>query len=169
VVSVLGAPSPIGGAYRDVLSGLSIQLAEPTTNMNNPPNRIRTGGGQTGTLEFRRRITNNTGGALTALRLRFVDLTTLNSPGYSTPAPVQADLRPASGPDGTIAPTSIGVTSLSGLTLITPPAQPIGGGLNSVLLLPATPLAHGASVDVNIVLGISRVGNFRFLATVEGR
>ena len=95
------------------------------------------------------------------------DLSTLNSPGYSNPA--QADLRPGSGPNGSIAATSIGVTSLTGLTLLAPPVQAIGGGVNSVLLLPVAPLANGASIDINIVLNISRVGSYRFFITVEAQ
>jgi hypothetical protein len=45
----------------------------------------------------------------------------------------------------------------------------MGGGLNSVLVFPVSPLVNGASIDLNIVLSISRVGNYRFLATVEAR
>ena len=167
VQSILGAPSPTNSSLRDVLSGLLIQMAEPLVGPNLNPNRIRTGVLNSGTLQFRRRITNNTGAPITSLRLRVNDLSTLNSPGYSNPA--QADLRPGSGPNGSITATSIGVTALTGLNLLTPPAQAIGGGVNSILLFPAAPLADGNFIDINIVLNISRVGSYRFFITVEAQ
>ncbi|MBX7187522.1 MAG: hypothetical protein K1Y01_20425, partial [Vicinamibacteria bacterium] len=67
-----------------------------------------------------------------------------------------------------IAPTSIGATSAAGLTLLTPPAQAMGGGLNSVLTIPGG-LAPGASVDINIALYVARVGGYRFFATIEAQ
>ena len=168
VQSILGAPAPTGANLRDVYSGLNIQMAEPLVGPNLNPNRIRTGSGNSGTLEFRRRITNNTGASITAIRLRVTDLSTFNSPGYTNPT--QADLRPGSGSTfATIAATSINVTSLTGLTLKTPPAQAIGGGVNSVLVLPVAPLANGASIDLNIRLNISRIGSYRFFITVEAQ
>lgn len=167
VQSILGAPAPTKKNLRDVYNGLTVLMAEPLVGPNLNPNRIRTGVANSGTLEFRRRITNNTGASISALRLRVNDLSTLNSPGYLTPS--QADLRPGTGPDVAITATSIGVSALEGLTLLTPPVQAIGGGVNSILLLPSAPIANGASIDINIRLNISRVGSYRFFMTVEAQ
>ncbi|MBX7185197.1 MAG: hypothetical protein K1Y01_08655 [Vicinamibacteria bacterium] len=167
VQAVLGSPAPTRMAFADVYSGLTVALIEPNLGINAPPNRARVlAGGDR--LEFRRRITNNTASTITSLRLHFTELTTYQSPGYS-PGTSQADLRPNTGPTAAIAPTtSTGVTSVSGLTLLPPPTQAIGGGLNSILLIPGS-LAPGASLDINIALYITRVGSYRFFATVEGQ
>ena len=94
VPSVLGAPSP---TRLDTLRRLQRpdhdRMAEPksdrTTPEPDPPTGTPGGGDR---LEFRRRITNNTGSTITASALRFTDLTTVvNSPGYATPT--QADIR----------------------------------------------------------------------------
>ncbi|MBX7185738.1 MAG: Ig-like domain repeat protein [Vicinamibacteria bacterium] len=167
VQSVLGAPSPTNGNTRDVYDSLTVSLIEPSLNVNAGPNRVRilAGGDR---LEFRRRITNNSASPIASLRLHFMDLTTFQSPGYS-PGTSQADLRPNTSATVSIVPTtSTGVTSVSGLTLITPPAQSMGGGLNSILTIPGG-LAPGASVDINIALFVTRVGGYRFFATIEGQ
>ncbi len=59
---------------------------------------------------------------------------------------------------------------MQGLSLETPPAQPMGGGLNSTLVyaLPS-PLANGASVDVNMVFEVYKGGSFAFTTVSEGR
>ncbi|MBX7187282.1 MAG: choice-of-anchor D domain-containing protein [Vicinamibacteria bacterium] len=165
VQSVLGAPSPTGSGTADIYERLAVSLIEPNANVNMPPNRSRVlAGGDR--LEFRRRVTNNTGAPITMLRLRFVELTTFQSPGYATGS--QADLRPGS--SVTVGPmiTSFGAVTPVGLTLLTPPGQPLGGGLNSILRIPGG-LASGASIDLNIALYVFRVGGYRFFATIEGR
>jgi hypothetical protein len=56
-------------------------------------------------------------------------------------------------------------------TLEVPPAQPNGGGFNSTLSVSAvtlaTPLADGASVNVQFMLGIQQTGTFKFFINVE--
>ena len=49
--------------------------------------------GALGTLSVRRRFTNQTGAAITRLRFRVVDITTLNSPGYSQVDPGRRSRR----------------------------------------------------------------------------
>lgn len=164
VQSILGAPSPSHSANRDVLAGVTVSLIEPAAGANDAPNRVRVYT-PVDRFELRRRVTNNTGAALGAIRLRVVDITTLNSPGYATPT--QAELRPNSSATEAITATSIGVTSVTGLGLLTPPAQSSGGGWNSVLTVPGGSLANGASIDVNIALAISREGTETFTFTVE--
>ena len=102
-------------------------------------------------LEFRRTFTNNTAGALNALRFKITSLTGVNSPGGV------ADLRPT---DSTTFGTFQGLT-LEGmpsasyvLTTPTTPPYPAGtlpnGGLNSTWRLVTAPIPPAGSVDVNL-------------------
>ena len=123
--------------------------------------------GALGTLAIRRRFTNTTGAPVTRLRFRIVDVTTLNSPGTGL-----ADLRALTGVDITNASLSGGGTTLiRGLTLDEPPTQTNGGGANSSLaagvITLAAPLANGASINCNFLLGVQTGGNFRFFINVE--
>jgi hypothetical protein len=60
---------------------------------------------------------------------------------------------------------------LLGTTLEQPPAQPNGGGTNSSLaagtITTGTPLAPGASINVQFLLGIQTTGSFKFFFTIE--
>ena len=55
--------------------------------------------------------------------------------------------------------------------LETPPAQPLGGGFNSsattATITLGTPLAPGASVNLQILLGVQNSGSFKFFFNVE--
>jgi hypothetical protein len=149
------------------------------------PNRSRSftmvTNGNFGTLTIRRRVTNSTGGNVTRLRFRVIELTTFPSPGGGL-----ADLRALTssdevsvGPVGDAATCLAGTGSAAtpctvpvrGLTLEQPPAQSNGGGYNSTLsagtVTLGTPLADGASLLVNFVLGIQTTGTFRFYIIVE--
>jgi hypothetical protein len=127
----------------------------------------------TGTLSIRRRFTNNTGQSVTRLRFRIVDITTFPSIAGT------ADLRAISSSQVTATCQSEGgtphlcsdnaspQTTIEGTTLETDAqGQPNGGGLNSTLSL-ATPLAAGASVNVQFLLGVEQNGTFRFFVNVE--
>jgi hypothetical protein len=121
-----------------------------------------------GTLVVRRKFTNNTGAAVTRLRVRVIDITSTNAaPGGSG----QADLRALSSTTQTVAITGGGSVTVQGLTLEQPPTQARGGGLNSSLaagtITLATPLANGASINVNLLLGVVQGGTFRFFINVE--
>jgi len=164
IQSILGAPSPTKSGTRDTYAGVSGSLIEPLVGVNLNPNRVHLTNAPGDRLEFRRRLTNNTGATLHALRLRFMVLATYWSPGYEVPT--QADLRPSTSATVTLAPTSIGATTMQGLTLLTPPVQPIQGGLNSVLTLPGG-LASGASIDINMALRVFRAGSYAYFATIE--
>ena len=148
------------------------------------PNRSRsfTGvpNGTFGTLTIRRRVTNSTGGNVTRLRFRVVEMTTFPPPGGGV-----ADLRLlTSVNEVSVGPVNDAATctasgagappcsvNVSGLTLEAPPAQPNGGGYNSTVsagtITLGTPLANGASINVNFLLGIQTTGTFRFLVIVE--
>ena len=134
-----------------------------------------------GTLTIRRRVTNSTGGDVTRLRFRVIELTTFPSPGGGV-----ADLRALTSldevsvgqvndPATCLAGTGSAATPCSvpvkGLTLEQSSAQPFGGGYNSTLsagtVTLGTPLASGGSLPVNIKLGVQQTGTFRFIITIE--
>ena len=121
---------------------------------------------------------NNTGAPVTRLKLRIVDFTTLGSDGI-------ADLRVLSGTTGPVSGIQDAGTCLAsngsattpctvtvvGATLETPPAQPNGGALNSSVsagtITLATPLAPGASVNLQILLLVKKTGSFKFFFNIE--
>ena len=148
-------------------STIKASLVAPCMSSSSPPNRVRTGSGNSGTLELRRKFTNNTGGAVTRLRFRIVDIT-----GFPQIVPF-ADLRAVTSTSSNSDPQPCGggTVDLQGLTLETPPAQALGGGFNSSLsagtITLATPLAAGASINVNFLLNIVQAGTFRFFVNVE--
>lgn len=163
----LGAPGP-ENLSSPVNRASTIKASLVATCMSSAaaPNRVRTGSGNSGTLELRRKFTNNTGGSVTRLRFRIVDIT-----GAPFIVPF-ADLRPITSTSSSESqPCGGGTINLTGLTLETPPAQGIGGGFNSTLsvgsITLASPLANGASVDVNFVSNILQAGSFRYLIIVE--
>ncbi|HEY0192664.1 MAG TPA: hypothetical protein VGC42_16205, partial [Kofleriaceae bacterium] len=125
-----------------------------------------------GTLDLRQTFTNNTGGSLTRLRFRIVDLTTFPAPsGF-------ADLRPRTSTAVVVTvdrpPCTTGTSNITvaGTTLEQPPSQPNGGGFNSSMSVDtitlAQPLAAGATVDVRFLLGIQQTGRFKFGLVPEG-
>jgi PASTA domain-containing protein len=113
-----------------------------------------------GTITIRRRLTNNSGVPLTRLALRIVDITTFPSPSGIS------DLRPRTSAD-----TTVGGTTVRGTTLEQPPSQPNGGGFNSSMWVPAvtpvTPLQPGASIAIQVLIGIQQTGSYRFCAQIE--
>jgi hypothetical protein len=137
--------------------------------------RVRTAAGanpttaQYGTLRIRRKFTNTTNNVnLTTLRFRVVGITTLGSPGAGSG---QADLRVVSSSpaDFNVTLTDGSVVPVRGTQVETPPAQPNGGGLNSavITITTATPLAPGASVNIEFTLGVQQQGAFSFFVNVE--
>jgi uncharacterized repeat protein (TIGR01451 family) len=126
-----------------------------------------------GTIDFRRRFTNNTGGAVTRLRFRITNTTNPSTPGA-------ADLRARSS-SGIIvggvndAATCGGATPCSvnvvGTTLEQPPAQTSGGGVNSTLgvgtITLGTPLPGGASVNLHLLFGVQQHGDYHLSIVIE--
>lgn len=174
VQSQLGAPGPenkLSPIQRNVT--VKPQLIEPTVTTNSAPNRVRdltpVTNGALGTLSVRRRFINQTGGPVTRLRFRVVEITTLNSPGYSPGGP-QADVRMVDGADFDIM-TTLGALTVRGLTVEQPLplTQPLGGGLNSSLtvVIPGGVLVNGATIDVHFLLGVQQGGVFRAYVNVE--
>ena len=118
-----------------------------------------------GTFSIRRRWTNNTGEALTRLRFRIVNITSFPSDG-------RADLRAISSGQVTgVVVTGGGTVTLEGTTLEQPPGQPLGGAFNSTLsadtITLATPLAPGASINLQFLLGVQQPGAYSFFVNVE--
>jgi hypothetical protein len=52
-----------------------------------------------------------------------------------------------------------------------PPFQPLGGGLNALILTGSitlfAPLTSGSSIDLHFLLGVQQPGQFRFYINVE--
>jgi hypothetical protein len=99
------------------------------------------------------------------LRFRIVDIT-------SGPAAAgTADLRVLSSSGTVTDSTGTVVATINGLRLKEPPNQDAGGGLNSTLRAGTidlrTPLAPGASIDVQFLLGVQTGGTYRFFVSVE--
>src|SRR5262249_37573660 len=152
-------------------STFSAALLDPCVVSSVPPNRVRDftsdppNNSTFGTLDIRRTFTNNTGGAVTRLRFRIIDLDTFPAaagfadlrPGTSTSVVVTVDRPPCGSGTSNI--------TVNGTTLEQPPSQPNGGGFNSSMaagtVTLGTPLANGASIDLRFLLGIQQTGNFR--------
>ena len=120
-----------------------------------------------GAMSIRRVITNNTANDVTRLRFRIIDITTLPAPAGI------ADLRvltsSGSTEDDPCQPGEL--ITIAGLTLETPPSQPLGGGLNSTLsagtIALDAPLAPNSSITVSFLLGVQQTGKFKFFVNVE--
>jgi hypothetical protein len=178
--SILGAPGPenlYGPAERN--ARFKSSFVGPCTGQSTDPDstcarvRIQTSdplepNDPQGTLLIRRRWTNRTGAAVTHLRFRVADVTTLNSPGYA-PGNAQADLRVLDSANRTV---GAGTLALKGAAVEdAPPLQAAGGGLNASLRVGdvtlSSPLAHGDSINVEFRLGVFQPGTFRFVVNVE--
>ncbi|HLM57724.1 MAG TPA: hypothetical protein VK422_16580 [Pyrinomonadaceae bacterium] len=176
--SALGMPGPQNlGSPRLRLGQHPVSLFDPNVGASTAPNRERSSivvpNGQNGTLRFRRTITNNTASPVTRYKIRVVDISTLQSPttpqpGRPTPCTAPcADLRVLSSSDEAAVATSTGPKPTSGTTLDFSGFQPLGGGYNSSLNVNQVPVAPGASVNVNMLVGIMRGGTARFFFFVE--
>jgi len=179
----LGAPGPENlSSPIQRNASFAVNLLDVCVGGASPPNRVRdftsdpANNSTFGTLDIRRTVTNNTGGNVTRLRFRVIDLTTFPAPSgiadlrprTSTAVVVTVD-RPPCG-SGTSNVTVQG-TTLEIATPDPPFGQPNGGGFNSSMsagtVTLATPLANGASIDVRFLLGIQQTGSFKFYFNIE--
>jgi hypothetical protein len=144
--------------------------ASPNRERDSTPNSCGTstpaGNCTSGTLTIRRTFTNQTGGNVTRLRFRVVDITTApQGAGNGT-----ADLRVLTSLALSNVSTSQGNKNVAAMTL-DPPTQNVGSGYNSSIaaggITLGTPLAANASVSVQFVLGVQQTGSFRFFVIVE--
>lgn len=185
----LGAPGPENLASpirRD--AAMPFVLVDASVQASAPPNRLRdstsdpANASTFGTLAVPRRITNNTGGPVTRLQFRIVELTTWPAPNG------MADLRArttsasftVSGINdaNTCAATGTPITTPCMVTVqpttLTQPPNPlgyVGGGQNAILavgtITTSEPLQDGQSINVQFLLGVQRTGLFRFLIIIE--
>lgn len=169
----LGAPGPenLSGPINRT-SNLPASLIFPCVSASASPNRVRditadpANNSTFGTIEIRRKYTNNTGGNVTRLRFHITDITTFPAPSGI------ADLRPRTSTAVVVADPCVGGNvTIQGTTLEQPPSQPNGGGFNSSMsagtITLATPLANGASINLRFLIGIQQSGSFRFGVNVE--
>ena len=174
----LGAPGPSNlSSPIERNASFAVNLLDICVAAASPPNRVRdftsapAQNSTFGTLDIRRTVVNNTGGNVTRLRFRIVDLTTFPAPSGI------ADLRPRTSTAVVVTvdrpPCGSGTSNVTvqGTTLEQPPSQLNGGGFNSSLsagvVTLATPIANGASVDLRFLLGIQQTGSFKFFFNVE--
>jgi hypothetical protein len=174
----LGAPGPENlSSPIERNASFNVGLLDVCVVATSPPNRVRDftsdppNNSTFGTLDIRRSVVNNTGGNVTRLRFRIVDLTTFPAPSGI------ADLRPRTSTAVVVTvdrpPCGSGTSNVTvqGTTLEQPPSQPNGGGFNSSMsagtVTLATPVANGASLDVRFLLGIQQTGSFKFFINVE--
>src|SRR5262249_53900460 len=136
----LGAPGPENlSSPIQRNSSVPNDLLDPCAAKNSPPNQVRDftsdppNNSTFGTLDIRRTFTNNTGGNVTRLRFRIIDVTTFPAPSGI------ADLRPRTSTTVVVTvdrpPCGSGSSniSVSGTTLEQPPSQPNGSGFNGSL------------------------------------
>jgi len=160
---VLGAPGPENLASHIVRNAtIKARLLAPTLASSVDPNRVRNGTGNSGTLSFRRTLTNNTGQPITSFRFRVNDLSTLGNEVNTS----SAQLALTDGVSFTYDPDNnpnTANTSVLSTTLEAPSATSPGGGLNTSLRvnLPQA-IAPGATFSINITFNIVRAGNYRF-------
>jgi hypothetical protein len=132
----------------------------------------------TGTLSIRRRFTNSTGQSVTRLRFRIVDITTFPAPlGTAdlraiSSSQVTATCQSENGTPHLCSDNASPQTVIEGTTLETDAlGQSNGGAFNSTLsagtVTLGSPLANGASVNLQFLLGVEQNGAFRFFINVE--
>ncbi|HEX5709367.1 MAG TPA: hypothetical protein VFX96_18845 [Pyrinomonadaceae bacterium] len=160
----LGAPGPenlSSPIVRSSASGAGVippSLIDSCVASSSPPNRVRDMTNDPGepndtfgSLFIRRKFTNNTGGNVTRLRFRIIDITVFPTEAFFLPPPPNnfcgapgsdcaADLRPLTSTDVVVTidgpPCGSGTANISvrGTTLeqaASPENQPNGGGFNS--------------------------------------
>jgi hypothetical protein len=186
----LGAPGPENlSAPIQRNSTVTVNLLDSTIASSTPPNRVRdftmdgANNSSQGTISIRRRWVNNTGASITRLRFRIIDQDTFPA------ASGFADLRARTSGAVVVAGINDSVTCVATGAPATPPCtatvqgttleqatapstgQPNGGGFNSSLsagtVTLGTPLANGASINLQFLFGIQQTGNFRVYLNVE--
>jgi hypothetical protein len=155
-VQRLGAPGPenLDGPVHNTTGAMTMPVFDSSATAGSSPNFVFSAApvtnGTAGTITVRRRLVNNTGASISRVRFRIVDITTFPQPAGT------ADLR---------------LLDSSNLTVETPPAQAMGGGLHASAAPPivtfAAPIANGANIPIDFVFGVNQTGCFRFVVTAE--
>jgi hypothetical protein len=177
IQSVLGAPGPqSSGSHIQRNASVKSSFIDPQCGgfgaATSACARVRTSANANptsaafGTLLLRRKFGNTTGQKINRLRFRIVDLTTKGNAQVG-----QSDLRALTSGDIVVTNTNGQNVPIRGLTLAQTSAQPEGGGINSTLVplsvSLSSPLAPGASINVEFRLGVMTNGSFRFFVNVE--
>jgi hypothetical protein len=169
--SVLGSPGPenlSSPIYRE--GNVLITQIDDKVTLAEAPNRLydyTAGSPQypVGVLSVRRKLTNNTGGAINTLRVRITAVTTKNS---VVNFPQQAVLRLINSSDITV--TSIdGLRTfpLKGLSIESVPTATDAGLNNTLTFDLGAGLASGQSVNVNLKSGIVSNGQYKLEFRIE--
>ncbi|HEX7175187.1 MAG TPA: lamin tail domain-containing protein [Pyrinomonadaceae bacterium] len=174
VQPTLGAPGPENLDSPVYTGNVFIDRFDVAFGDTVAPNRVRKGcvvpplaeecnpaRSNLGTMSFRRKVTNFTGAPVSRLRFRIKDITTLPVP----PASGLADLRAITSVDIVVNGQTVKGTTLEESTA---PTQALGGGYNASwsVALP-TPLAAGATINVQFLLGVQTNGNYRVFINAE--
>jgi hypothetical protein len=113
------------------------------------------------------------------LRYRIIDQTTFPAPSgiadlraRTSSAVVVAGINDSATCAATGAPPTPPCTAtVQGTTLEQPPSQPNGSAFNGSMsagtVTLATPLANGASINLQFLLGIQQTGSFKFFMNIE--
>jgi hypothetical protein len=169
----LGAPGPenLSSPSLTGSSKIQVSLLDPAVAHDQPPNRFRDttpdpmNNSPLGTLSFRRTITNISGGNITRLRFRIVDITTY--PYFDG----TSDIRAINSSPTVVTRSDGSSVYVLGTTLETPPDQINGGGWNSTLsaneVTLASPLDNGQSINLQFMTGVEQSGYFRFFIIIE--
>ena len=180
----LGAPGPQNLAspiQRN--STITANLLDNTVPQVNAPNRVRdftsvpAYNSTFGTISIRRSWVNNTGASVTRLRFRIIDITTFPAPsGIADLRPITSGAVVVAGINDSVTCTAAGQptpcsVTVQGTTLEQPPSQPNGSGFNGSLnagtITLGTPLANGASINLQFLMGIQQTGTFKVYVNVE--
>lgn len=165
--SALGSPGPqnLPSAPQ---RGLVFTHPNPSVSQTTYPNRHRIGT----TYHFRWKITNNTGAPINTLRLRVLELTTIQGPGYANPTQAAFRLVTSSGTH-TFSTLTDGVQTAINTVLEEPPAQMVGGGFNSTVSVPlGSVIPAGGFVYVNVAMSFAspgRGGSYRYYVAAEAK
>ncbi len=157
--SVLGSPAP---GTTDSLRSMKNSEVSITETLSADWNTTPVANGPFGTYTIYRQITNNTDSPILSLRLRATDFPTLGS---------FTQMRTSARPDFRLLSSMGDDNSVKGTTLAAERLQPLGGGINSTLVVdsitPTQPLGPGESIVVAIRFGVVRYGRMRFHTAIE--
>ncbi len=181
----LGAPGPQGLGSAAFNTSILTLLLDATKGASAVPNRVRdttpdpANNSTLGTLSVRRRFVNTTGAPVTRLRIRVVDISSLPVPGGvgDVRARTSGSVVVTNVNDSATCLASTGsaatpcTVTVQGTTLETPPTQALGGAFNSTwsvgVVTLGTPLAPGASINVQFLLGVQQTGSFKLFFNIE--
>jgi len=155
-----GAPDPQDLASLVERNDLAYStLLDPTVSANAAPNQSYDS--TTGILTVDRTITNDsTTQTITQMDLRISTMSVQGGPGSNPHAWLQVQTSPGGSPST----SCCGTLTVEPITLLQPPTQADGGGIDSVLSvpLPSGGLTPGTSVNVQFTFKVAQTGGYWF-------